>query len=411
VPRPASANRIFGMFIRIYTNLYEKSVGFESPGFRSVMLPVAVFLVSSLLLLSAVPHAAANSQSTGDGSPSSVNGISVRLHSIQSSFNITKAIDLATRSSEYAKYARTLSTTYFGMSFGWTFDEHEDVNLASATVLFIVLNGSSYMGILGIDENAVLTKITGSNFQSISSPSGGQTRSPTLSGILSGYEFYGAKNNGVPVYEANAQFTVPSVSKPSTGSCQSGYECGLSNWVGLEHGIGGPTGVVQAGVDSCYQYCSYTYEYWIELDVSPGGAYYDVTAVNGGDSVYIDVTSQGLYTPSNYYYYTFTMLDYTTGRGNSTSYLDAAGLKVPKVGAFLAERDAGTLPTFATFSDSAGIEYNSTLQSIYNPAGYGYDQKYRMENGCSSPNYYNINLGTVSSMGTFSQTFVTSCGT
>ena len=127
--------------------------------------------------------------------------------------------------------------------------------------------------------------------------------------------------------------------------------------------------------------------------------------------MYVDVSSDGINNPSNYGYYTFDVLDYTSGKGNYTyTYYNDSAMGVPNIGDFLTERKV-VLPVFSTYTISGMIEYNSVLQSIYNPYNSNYFARSKLENGCASPNYYNINTSNVGSGGSFTQSYITSCGT
>lgn len=345
------------------------------------------------------------------GSSACANTIKSGIHENSRSIDVLRAVTLADSSLQFKQESASYELTYTDTASTWSFNRGCIVtSLDYVEVYYLAKSAGVVKGNFVVSESANLSKITSTEFQNYS------TRDTQA--IWSGYEMTGNIGATNPVYETTASWSVPGVQAPS-GGCN--FYCDLSIWPGMtaqdEGGSGSCTTpcLIQAGTDSCVSpytscYNRNAYDGWWELLGSSQGVQYCANfPVAQGDSMEVDIFNEyavgGSVNQYEIYVYDFTSGKTCSPTPNPVTF----SMGTPYYGDYIAET-VGTLPKFTTSINIQGsIYYNGALQSIHNPYSHGWDDlELIWPNGCSQQD---INVGSVSSTGSFSQTYVNSCGT
>lgn len=204
--------------------------------------------------------------------------------------------------------------------------------------------------------------------------------------IWSGYYFWPTNSSSDPLYEAYAEWTVPTVYQPPQG-CPWFGACAAAVWVGLTNGQGGSTGIAQGGttgrIDCGFGCGSPTYSAWYQFN--PDGA---MTCSNvraqPGDHMTVDVVSAGKWggNPSTYQ---IAVTDTTTGA--SCGGTKTMSMGTPHFGNFIMERPSNArLAKFDTTGNldvwfhNAKVYYYTAFHSILDPYNSGTWLRYTMVN-------------------------------
>lgn len=271
-------------------------------------------------------------------------------------------------------------------------------------------------------ENPTMSQVLGTNV------------SDTIAGIStwSGYEvYYPVSGVKQALLDSQVYYYQPSISSNSLCT-YTPYTCSLLIWSGLSNGAGGSGGLLQSGtaanIDCPSGTCgSATYvAFWEFLLPGPTQPYpyYPCSTssykVSTGDEI-TPVEENGLYwsggTGSQWESY---IIDWTANGGSgwscasgvltyaSTAYYSQTMLEDPTVGS--------TANTLAVFYNVGAIDSEiciSTSSCYFDgtPYGNGDYNPYPMVNNCSNVPTTDITLGTMNSVGDFTSTYVTNCGT
>lgn len=371
--------------------------------FRVALVVPAIAL---LLLAGSGPTLFASSPpNVSDNCESQVNQQSAAL---AAGLNNTKAIGLAIGSSAFQVRAGSNSYQFNSIFNVWQFNTACQVtNWKSVNVVFSV-----GQNMLIVTENPSLTNVLNVTVQ----PAAIENTSPWNSNYWAGYDFYEHNPSGglYPIYESVGDWNAPIVSQPPQGqgpSCKN-PQCALSVWVGLAPQPFNITYYfVQAGTTSnitCNPSCGSQYWGWYEfnpaaavkcLDVAPGDSISTqvYNQAGGGGSV----ASYNVFIDDNTLYTSCTVSNYLYSHG------------YPYYAQFMSERPLvngvfAHLPQFTSPTTMKGFIYsNNNIPTIYDPYHRNYYQEVFMVNS----GYNNINVGSVSSSGTFTLSWHTSLGT
>jgi Peptidase A4 family len=327
------------------------------------------------------------------------------INTMSATLNTQKALSLAESTPAFQTYSVGYEEQFNSIFNTWSFNSQGAVTWKTVNVVYSISNSTGFKANLVITESPGLLGVIGTALQISPMTAGTSTN-------WSGYTFSGNSGSSTPVYEAYATWTVPSVSEPQSYFCYFAH-CDLSIWPGLTAQSGGSSGIVQAGTDSglyCTAGCSYYYYGWYEF-YPAGSVTCSSFPVSPGDSVGADIVNSGEYGGSTTSYAVY-VYDFTAGNTCSTSKTGYSGFTVPYYGQFIAERPSfgGTLarlPKFGSVTMSGDVYYGSSLTGIYTPYSYGWYIKTTMVNSGNT----NINVGSVSSSSSFTQTWSTSSGT
>ncbi len=241
-----------------------------------------------------------------------------------------------------------------------------------------------------------------------------------------GYEFAGNLAHNITIYKSETQYTIPSVSQPTTSmygtnACKTGSgkpACDLAVWNGLENDIGAnPNGnLVQAGTDgvvTCSTSCTSTYTMWFELLNNAGESSIPCHTTSSGHSIDSVVENDKINSGGNNNYYDITLTDTTGGTMCTLTAGFYNNMTAPTLAPFINERASPssgieTLAKFTTDTMNGQITFsNGTSRFISTPYNAGYYVKDTMTNGGVT----NISNGAVSGSGDFTETYSTSSGT
>jgi hypothetical protein len=227
-----------------------------------------------------------------------------------------------------------------------------------------------------------------------------------VSKIWAGYEFYGYSRGGPPIYRVVGDWNVPTVFTPIQCGRGCFYFGDDAIWVGLANQPGGGDGyLVQAGTDGFDVIqppggASISYDAWYEF-LPSGPVTFSSCPVSAGDSVQDDIRDN-----SNVYSIYFN--DYT--KGNACSVTNSSfGMGTPYFAQFVTEHGNGySLNKFTTLNWCCGTIYpRGTPTSVYTWYHTSDFNFYVMNNGCGD----NIQTGSISSSNSWTQSFLTTCGT
>ncbi len=370
------------------------------------------FLTSAIVVLLIMPAFGNATQPLPlSASPALAKTIATSVDKATGNLDIAKAVDLAKSSAAYQSAVAEYSNVEFNSVFNtWSFDSAGSVTWNNVNAVFSVSNSSGFTKNLVITEDTEATSVKRVYWEdnNFIASDYNLTR-------WAGYTPYSTYGGGA-VYEAYSQWQVPSVSRPGT-QCVS-RQCNLAVWVGLTADQYGYGGIVQAGSQGyidCPSTCTTTYKLWYQFypDASPVSC----MTVSASDSVSADVLNQG-YNGGDNTKYNVYLSDYTTGTGcgpaQGTVYDCDACFSIPYYGQFIAERPIvhpgvpATLPQFSSVTMSQSmIYYSGANHYINDPYNDGRYYRWTMVNS----GYVNIQVGSVQSSGTFTQTWQTSQGT
>ncbi|MDH5463462.1 MAG: hypothetical protein OEW49_04055 [Nitrosopumilus sp.] len=313
--------------------------------------------------------------------------------------------------SRTADYDRTFHSVYFT----WNLDyENCTASLNDVNVGYILNDADGYVKnvVVTIDKN--LSGVT-----DVSEHVGGQYGYTDTSGNWAAYEIGGSSftsstNPTKKVYEAKTSYTVPSVSQPSAGDCNS-KPCNLAIWTGLVDTKGATnTHIAQAGTDQkivCTPTCTTSQFFWYQFKTT-SNAFQCSTTINSGNSILVTVTNQkktgGLDTK-----YNVSMQNTSTGLGCSISNYTYSEMNAPVLGEFINERASYNPPTIAKLAKftsdtmTGWVYYHTSSKNIYTPYSNGYYHKINMSNSGTS----NISTGNINVGGYFTETWQSSTNT
>jgi len=260
---------------------------------------------------------------------------------------------------------------------------------------------------------------------------------PFLQATWSGFEFYQPATGqppNFPIYEADASWTVPGISNPGSPNCTSSPYCYFLVWTGLVSGSGGVDKscsfggcIVQVGTASVITNSGVSYFAWYEYYPRP---LVQCGAVNVGDSVRATVQSQVL-SGGNVNVYTVQVYDSILGLtvcNFNQDVISGAGYPIgwtPYYAEYIAERacfgsvtscTSSHLPQFGTYGTTGSYIYKKDARSaiivnIYDSCSLFNFNEWIMTNTCGTTSMPNINISPISTSSTFTQTWVSSCGT
>ncbi len=320
---------------------------------------------------------------------------------------------MAESSQQFEQAAAPYTVSFDSVFDKWSFDASCDVSLTSINIVFQLRNSTGFAGYAVAAEDPGATRVVSAALQ-LHDP-----RAQTLiyNPTWSGYEFTGNADQTTKVYEAIADWSIPNISQPSFGACESSIGCALAVWPGLSHDQGGGCstctdhGIAQTGSLSTL-YCSSAacgipfaqlwYEFWNQ---EPHAILCDNYS-SIGDSIQAYVLNQG-YNGGSTALWNLQITDNTIRQSCTvTSYSDNFG--VPLLAEFITERPEygatyAQLPNFNQFSMTGNMYYSGSVTGIYTPYSNGWYYLDVME-ACGSPPP-NITTGNVNSANTFTQTY------
>ncbi len=341
---------------------------------------------------------------------------------VSSALDTPRGISLASASPDFKTKSNGYAVVFDNMQEIFGFDSNCNTALQLVSLFFSLEKSGSFAGYIVASEDPGLTAVKNVTVQ-WASPE--LTRSQSLGGpSWSGYELYGASTPTNAIYEAVVSYTLPNVYGPDSGNCWF-VQCIISPWAGLFATQEAQTGscydsnkgqyvgcIAQGGTDSRYScdfsgcpdnhFVAWTEFYPKQLQLQPCSM-----SVNHGDSMEVDVYNHAA-GGGNQYTYDIYAYDFTNGHTCSVPSYYFPDLGTPYYGGYIAER-ANTLPKFDTFSMAGSIWYSGALRSIWAPysqPGGWYDSIQMQNNGNA-----NIQISSINSAGTFTQTWKTSKGT
>lgn len=337
------------------------------------------------------------------------------MHSKAATMNTAKAISMAERDIEFTSKTEGYNRAFNSIINTWSLDTVNcDVTWKDINVAYSLSDEKGYVKNVVVTLDPSLTKVI-----STSEHVGGQYSFSFNSINWAGYEFAGSSFTSttdptVTTYEAITTFTLPAVSQPWSGACNS-KPCNLAIWTGLEETKGASnTDIAQAGVDrkiTCTPTCNTNTFFWYQFDTTSNAFQCGGITINTGDSISITVTNQAKTGgPNNKY--NVSMQDLTSGGGCSLTGQIYNDMTAPKYAPFINERakypgfDYSTLAQFTSDTMTGTMYYSSASHSIQDPYNNGWWREDIMKNGST----ININPGAVSS-GAFTQPWSSSVGT
>lgn len=380
-------------------------------------MKLAVLGLMMLLGSTSFVGASAFALSQTDNSTACLTSFQASVNLQSNSLNLGHAIDLAKTLSQLRSLPAGLRYTYDSAPQVWTREANCQAVLDTVSPTFFVYNASSIAYVLAVNENPAMTSIF--NYTTYPPSMASSTENlPTFSG----YSIYGSSSANQFMYQAAADWYVPTGSQPSSTACSYLFNgCFLAEWVGLTPALNGSHGALaQDGIRedmSCVlTVCSTSYYGFYEMvPVPPSGSRTPCPSsftVSPGDKIEASTTNEAINTGGSYLKYDFYMYDF--GSSKACSYNGAtfsSNYGDPYYAQFFMERYSGNAllnfnGTPVTFSGA--VTYGNSLNtvSISTPYGHGWYASITMQTG----GYTNINLGTVSG-GDFTETWNTSNGT
>ncbi len=369
----------------------------------------AVFLAASVmvsLIASPLFGIIVNAQPTSysDKSANCVQTMKDEIGSYALGLDNSRAKSLAENSKELKSVLGGHVSNFHSIFETWSVDSACHVTLMDVNVAFTILNQQgSALQLLVVRLDPRLTQVLDIAMQPITYLS-----SIVPNPVWSGYTIMGNSAHTNPVYEANGWWNVPRIL-----SCPTSNHCDVAFWTGLTNDDAGHNGIVQDGTDS-YRDCSSGTcidQYRAIYAFNPNSAVYCLT-VNQGDRIYSDAASEAS-RGGIWYLYDIYIYDSTIGRTCSISQQNFSQMGTPYFGQFITERPVRgvsrqPLPAFSTTTiSSARVYYSGATNLIYTPYSNGWYELNIMRNGCGD----NISNSNVDSSGSFTETWLTSCGT
>ena len=338
------------------------------------------------------------------------------MHAIYDKIDTEKVKAKADKNEDKAAREKGFNSAFNSINTGWTWDPAtcDNLTLTSVNVVYTLNDGKEDVKNIVVSFDPTITNVT-----EVSEHPVKKFQSQSSSNIWSGYEFPGNSGATVDVYEAFADWTIPSVSEPSSGFCFFQH-CDLAMFVGLVDVLGGfaDNKLVQAGTDSglyCTAGCSFFYYAWYEL--IPSAPVQCRETFNVGQTVTTAVTNHGKSNGSTTLY-DLTISNWSNGQLCSALNQSYTAMPHPKYAEFINERPAmgqtpARLPKFTSDTMFSGsLWYSGSSKSIYTPYFNHWENKVLMQNG--APGNTNISVGVVtnpSGAGQFTQTWANSNGT
>jgi len=330
-------------------------------------------------------------------------------------FNQAEAISLAENSRQFTQAAAVYTVSFDSVFDGWNFTSDCSVTLTGVNVVFQAENESGFEGYIVATESPQTSQVTTVTFQ----PRISAMSTPVYTSNWSGYEFKGSADGANKVYEALADWSIPTISQPNSGGrCESSEGCYLSVWPGIVHCPEGggngcsPSGIAQGGTDSALlcssSACGIPFAFlWYEFyPQQPQPVICNNNNINLGDSVQAYVLNQGLNGGSTLLWNILVTDNKSNQACSITGY--SFNIDLPLLADFIAERpgsqgNQADLPQFNQFSISGDIDTGSNV-GIYVPYSNGWYNDHAME-ACYPTPPPNINLGAVNSANTFTETY------
>ncbi len=369
-------------------------------------------LLVLLMIPSSVPVVASSSLNSCDEQVAS------QIDSLSFLINDARAVSLALSSPQLAAVSKGYSLTFNSLFNRWSFDSTCKVTWISVNVVFARVNSTGFTGYVVVSENPSQTEVNSVTLQQQTFRASGYQRSSIN---WSGYQFAGALDNGTTaVWEAIADWAVPTVSTPYSGACQS-TNCDYAVWIGLTHDQSGAAGIAQTGSDGQVNSLGgATYQLWYEF--YPNNAVFCFNMGGPGDSIHAYVLNQAVNPGGNSNLYNILVSDNTQGQSCSVPNQNFGSMGTPHLGNFIGERAKiggvrATLAQFTSYSMSGSIYYSGSTTGIYTPYSNGWYTQFSMvnagsQNTCSGqPLGSNICVSAVNTSNSFTQTWVTSQGT
>jgi hypothetical protein len=336
------------------------------------------------------------------------------IHDTIKQIDYSKAKSIVTSASEFKTMANGYNPTFESLYTTWHINKVDcSLTWNDTHVVYQIKDSGDKMKNLDFSLDPHLTKVNNvTEYQPVYNSFPVTGTSPTWAG----YEFAGNSANTTSVLEAEAQYTQPSVSKPSGFSCLSGAECRMSMWAGLENAWDGTNqNLAQTGTEgivTCSGSCSSSYNMWWELLPATETVCTSVT-VNSGDSITADVKNDILNSGGNANYYDFYSVDNTNGNVCAPGAQYYPQLNSPTVAAFVNEHSScGSsctypLAQFNTSTIAGWMYYSSSLKDISNPYSSGNYVAITMKNSGTT----NVSINSVGGTGSFTSTYQSSSGT
>lgn len=335
------------------------------------------------------------------------------MHAKASLLDKEKGISAAKAYSGFTSETRSDKSAYLSTFNEYTLDMINcTATLDTTNVVFSVIDAEGVERYVIVSEDPELTKPLKIRVQDELFKASTSSDSTNYAG----YQFWGSSSPGVvPVYQAKANWLVPSVQAPNPSTLCDPW-CNLAIWPGLSNTASGSTGIVQAGTFSkvfCNPSCTTSYKMWYEF--FPASAIECSNAVNLGNNVDTNVYSQAKNGGSQNLY-NISVMNLSTGTSCGETGHDMSSMGTPYHGSFINERPklSGTpvsLPQFTSDTMSNGIVYyDGATRNIYAPYSGGWYHKYTMKNP-SPGGTLNIGIGSVGSGGQFLATWFSSANT
>jgi hypothetical protein len=333
----------------------------------------------------------------------------------QSALDRIHAVPLAKDDSGVTALSASYVVTYDSIFDNWKFDSSCNVTLESVNVVFQLKDSRGAEGIAIAKEDPTFSAVENVTLQQHN------PRAITNSTNWSGYDFWAPSE--AAVYESLADWTIPAVSQPYTGACNTtnppgGPDCALAVWPGLTNDESGLDGIAQTGTMSTY-YTNFsgsgnTYYLWYEFYPQQSSLVNCLqTGVHSGDSISAYVLNLG-YNGGSTSSWNLAVTDNTisqscTVTGYSFTLTNGA---TPRYGNFIAETPLegstyATVPSFSAFNWGGSIYYGGSANGIYTPYSNSAYANFQIQRTCTGTTYTEVYPGTVSSSNLFAVNYNT----
>jgi hypothetical protein len=203
----------------------------------------------------------------------------IQIHSITSSFNITKATALANKDTAFNSRIEGYTPTFDSNFDIWDLNKTNcTITWKTTNLVYDLRNTTSVVKRIIVTEDSAITRVLNITGQSIT----GHFSNVLNASNWSGYEFAGDGNipPATQMYASESTFNVPAISIPTypSNACRTDIghlPCVLANWVGLEDKSGATdnilaqTGAAENITCASSTSCSTKYSIWYEFLAPP----------------------------------------------------------------------------------------------------------------------------------------------
>lgn len=173
------------------------------------------------------------------------------------------------------------------------------------------------------------------------------------------------------------------------------------------HTAGGDSYIAQGGTDSVIQNGVRSNKAWYEFWITQPSPTFCTIPVSAYDSITAEVYDHGA-SGGPWYLYDIYVDDNSNGYVCQVVNYNFSSMGYPWYSEFVAERRSTyTLAQFTNFGIWGETDFAGTYYTNYQSYATGWWNEYIMNNGCGN----NISVGSVDSTSTFSESWLTSCGT